>query len=151
MGMLKRKIEFRPAFDKRHSDPNKNYGIHGVDMKFILSGRKGTVVFVLFTGWQLPHVEKEFEEKGLKSGVEYRCSRPLPADLGYHSIKRLNEYDTQLQNCNYVRTGKCYYDGSSLSAEKPFNILVEQGLEKLWEFLEDYYVSVFDKMTKIKR
>lgn len=31
-------VEFTPAFDKRSSDPSKDYGIHGVDMRMVLKG-----------------------------------------------------------------------------------------------------------------
>ena len=43
---LKREIRWRPAFDKRHSDPKKNYGIHGVEMKWLLTVPDGFIQFV---------------------------------------------------------------------------------------------------------
>ena len=143
---LARDIVFRPAYDKRHSDPMKNYGISGVDILFILKGEKGAVSFVIFTGWHLPHIEKDYERKGLQAGVEYRCSRPMPADLGYHSIKKLHNYLIKHDKCEFTRTGYCYYDGSTMNAQKPFDILVRKGGEALWKYLEKYYRSVFDKV-----
>ena len=41
---MKKKFEkiyrVRLPFDGRHKDPNKNYGIHGFDIWFILKGPK---------------------------------------------------------------------------------------------------------------
>lgn len=56
-------IKFAPAYDKRHSDPKKNYGVHGVELKFILKGEEGAVQFVIFTNWMLPNVQKEQDAK----------------------------------------------------------------------------------------
>ena len=52
-------VEFTPAFDKRSSDPSKDYGIHGVDMRMVLKGENAATQFVLFTNWHLPHVHDE--------------------------------------------------------------------------------------------
>lgn len=43
---MKQEIKVIPAFDKRHADPSKNYGIHGAEMLFILTGEKGAVVLI---------------------------------------------------------------------------------------------------------
>lgn len=39
-------VEFTPAFDKRSSDPSKDYGIHGVDMRMVLKGENAATQFV---------------------------------------------------------------------------------------------------------
>ena len=70
-----KEIKFEAAYDKRDVDPKKNYGIHGVDLTFILKNEQGAVVFKLFTGWHLPHVQKELENK------DRILSKPMPADL----------------------------------------------------------------------
>lgn len=141
-----RKIEWTPAFDKRSDDPKKNYGIHGVELRFLLSDENKTVQFVLFTGWQLPHVAKEEESQ---PHDKYCRNKPMPADLGYHSPFPLYEDHFRMENCEYTGS-HCYYDGSGLNAIEAFDVLVSKGDEALWEFLEEYFDQVFnDEDAKI--
>lgn len=139
MSDFERIIQFDPAYDKRHKNPSKNYGIHGVTLRFVLKGEKGAINFVVFTNWMLPHIEKEYENKGLKPGVEYRISRPMPADLGYHSHVPQYEGQTIMDDCPWLDGKPCYYDGSTLHAETIFKVLVEEGGDALWEQLEKEY------------
>src|SRR5215467_3220628 len=85
---LERIVTFEPAYDKRHPDPKKNYGIHGVTLRMVLKGPEGAVQFVLYTNWQLPHVTKEWEDRPDSPQTLWK---PLPADLGYHSPKPMYE------------------------------------------------------------
>ena len=142
MSNLVREITFTPAYDKRDADPSKNYGIHGVDMRCLLTGPLGVVQFVVFTGWMLEHIEKEMEARH-HDAVGFRITRPMPADLGYHSPKPMYDGNSEME-CDLLPGGKCYYDGSSLNAEKPFRLLKEQGSEALWTFLENYYRETFE-------
>jgi hypothetical protein len=140
--MFEKLITFTPAYDKRHPDPSKNYGIHGVSIKFVLIGSEGATQFVLYTNWQLPHVTKEHLDKQL--GVEL-FFMPMPADLGYHS--KVPHYEGQEpieQNCEYTK-GPCYYDGSGLAAERVYKVLLEKGDEGVWGELEKYYYDIFSQ------
>lgn len=135
--MSERTITFGAAWDKRDPNPSKNYGVHGVDLRFVLKGAKGAVQFVLYTGWMLPHVTKEFEAKGLK------MTNPLPADLGYHSHVPMYEGQSVIEDhCSYIG-GPCYYDGSGLNAEPVFDTLLSEGSDGVWRKLEEYYVETF--------
>lgn len=126
---MKREITFRPAFDRRHEDPKKNYGIHGVDMLWILEGKLGAVQFLVYTGWQLPHIKD---------------SEPMAADLGYHSPKPRYEGHTPMSGeCKHVKGGKCYYDGSGLNADRVLEILRREGSDGVWRELEEYYTETF--------
>jgi len=136
-----RNLTFSPAFDKRNPSPSKNYGIHGVEMRFLLMGPLGAVQFVLYTNWHLPHVEKEMMEKPVDA-IGYHCSRPMPADLGYHSPKPMYKGQEEF-DCDLLPGGKCYCDGSGLNAIPVFDILVSEGEEALWKKLEDYYHIIF--------
>ena len=87
---------FAPAFDRRDPDPKKNFGIHGVELRMVLKGPEGAVQFLLYTNWQLPHVQEEQDRRTLlriaidreDGRMQLRCFyHPLPADLGYHSPK----------------------------------------------------------------
>jgi len=166
---LQRKISWEPAYDKRHADPQKNYGVHGLTMRFLVSGKLGTVQFLLYTNWLLASTRKDFDQF---EKVSRFLLDPLPADIGYHSrvpryegqnpmfrtkIKRKApkeivfddevvslpdfELDREFlpEPCIYLNGDPCFYDGSSLNAVRYFDILVEKGDEALWLALEDYY------------
>lgn len=143
MSERRRVVEWTPAFDRRHPDPSKNYGIHGVTLRFVLADDEGAVQFVLFTGWQLPHVEAEFETRPC-SRLFGKCScstlhKPMAADLGYHS--KVPHYEGQRSmtgECEWTG-GTCFYDGSGLNAEPVFARFVTEGEAALWEELESFY------------
>ncbi len=140
-------ISFRPAYDKRDPDPSKNYGIHGVDMRFIFRGDLGAIQFVLYTGWHLPHVQKDLLSR-CRATPNYCPINPLPADIGYHSPKPMFDgQGTMTDNCEWLDGKPCYYDGSGLNAEEYFQILVEKGDDGLWEAMEKYYNDTFKEKT----
>ena len=154
MSELERIMRFRPAWDKRDPDPAKDYGVHGVELLMVVKGPEGAVQFLLYTGWMLPETIGVPDEEKI-SGVltRYReASRsfangnllaPLPADLGYHSSRPMYEGHEPIESeCEFV-DGPCYYDGSSLRAWVPFELLLRQGDEGVWRYLEKYYESVF--------
>lgn len=142
MKILERITELSPAFDKRDSDPKKNYGIHGVNLRMIVKGEDGAVQFVLYTNWQLPHVTEE--QRHRVSPDRMFLYEPMPADLGYHSKKPHYEDQKPMQkSCPYVDGGECYYDGSTLNAEPVYEILLREGSDGVWKYLEDYYESLF--------
>ncbi len=129
---FERQITFRAAYDKRDPDPTKNYGIHSVEIRFLLKGPKGATQFLFYTGWFLPEVRKP----GLSNDY------PMPVDLGYYSLTPQYEND-QPFDCDLFPSGKCYYDGSSLNAEPVFERLLREGHEGVWAELEDFYRSRF--------
>jgi hypothetical protein len=134
---FKRKTIFLPAFDKRHADPKKNYGIHGVTCKMYLIGERGVVQFVFYTDWQLPHVRDEFLHS--PHGIRY----PMATDIGYHSPIPMYE-DQVKRDCSFIKDG-CYYDGSSLYAEEFLTLLIEKGSKAVWKKMKEYYRGVFEK------
>lgn len=141
---LERIIEITPAFDKRHLDPSKNYGIGSCVIRMVLKGPKGAYQFILDTGWDLPHVQ-EYLVKEHDQPKNY-CRNPMPADVGYHSSKPMYEGQTQMSGkCEFVEGGKCYYDGSTLHANSVYLMLLEGGSEKVWQYLEKLYKEELEK------
>lgn len=140
MSVFKREIVFTPAFDKRHQDPKKNCGIHGVEMRWYLRGPKGVIQFCVMTGWNLPSVREE------RKGNHTVCDIfPMASDLGYHSPKPMYEGHTPMtRECGQIEGGMCYYDGSGLAAEAVFDLLVQEGHESVWRRLEQEYHGRFD-------
>lgn len=139
-------VSFSPAFDKRHADPAKNYGIHGVDIRFVLKGKSGAVQFLIYTNWHLPKVQNEMNAHALRSCDKYAIESllPMPADFGYHS--KCQQYEGQesiTDSCEYCDGQPCYYDGSSLYAETVYKRLVQEGDSGVWDELQKYYEEKF--------
>lgn len=139
---FKKKVVFLPAYDRRHADPKKNYGIHGVTMRFYLIGEKGVVQFVLYTNWQLPHVEAEFDNDDTMCAFQHSHLKPMPVDLGYHSPVPMYEGQSKMDTCEFFEGG-CYYDGSSLAADDYYDILRKKGSKGLWKAMKTYYFQRF--------
>ena len=132
--------EWTPAFDKRHKDPMKNYGIGSVGLKFILKGELGAVQFYILTGWNLPKVQEEHKIKGWSSN-------PMGADVGYHSPKPMYDDDTPAtDSCPYLDGKPCYYDGSGLAADGLFDKFITKGIGAVWNKLENYYTDTFGEL-----
>lgn len=155
-----REVVVRPAYDRRHSDPSKNCGIHGCDLCFFLRGPLGAVHFIIYAGWHLPHVQADLDQKrrarfkrgvsgeivfdGTERDVEYLtlAQDPMPADVGYHSPRPMFEdHRPASEDCEHLAGGgPCYVDGSALRAEESFwPILLKNGSEGVWKALEEEY------------
>ena len=150
---LIKEITILPAWDKRDPDPNKNYGIHGCELRFVLKGPLGAVQFVVYTNWHLPSVTKELiTSKSMNQPIggdpHWRC-RPRGADLGYHSPTQRYEGQQPTKNCQYLDGRQCYYDGSSLQAEEiGMPILLQEGSEGVWKLLEKRYNQLFKRGSR---
>lgn len=145
---FERIVKITPAFDKRDIDPKKNFGIGSMIIYFLLKGKKGIVQFAVMTNLHLPEVTDEFEKLGKKLNIspsifEKNFNGWFPFDLGYHSTKPHYKRNKRLK-CEYMDSGYCYYSGSSLAAQVPMEILVKEGSDGLWEFLEKRYKNFFD-------
>lgn len=139
---FKKEVIFHPGFDKRNSDPKKNYGIGAVQIRFVLSGEKGAVQFLLFTDWYPANIQKEL--RGMEYDLSFRL-KPFAADLGYHSYTKMyDEQEPQAESCEFLGGKPCYYDGSTSRAEPLVEILINEGSEKVWDELEEYYNDVFE-------
>jgi len=131
-----REVKFEPGFDKRSTDPGKNYGIHGVEIRFLLRGPDGVVQFVCYTGWFPASVEDS-------ARIGTIGCFPMGADRGYHSPTSKYEGQEPMPHCDILPGGKCYYDGSSLAGDDLMKILIAEGDEAVWKNLENYYQQVF--------
>ena len=152
---MERIVEFHAGFDKRDPDPNKNYGIHGVDIKFILKTEFHAVQFLLGTDWFPAAIQPEQREKSFDFDTRFHRIQPQGYDLGYHTDSRfpINEYQKEHSDgdeyisapmdCALMPSGKCYYDGSSLAADKVRDILLAEGSDGVWRELESYYRDTF--------
>jgi len=144
---MERETKFLPAWDKRN-DPKGNYGIHGVDLRMYLKGELGTVQFVIYTKWHLPHVQEELLNRNDNDKLGIQCLfMPMPVNVGYHSPKPIYEGQEPMSNsCECLGGKPCYYDGSGLYAEEIYKVLVEKGSDEVWKKLEEYYIDTFGEL-----
>lgn len=97
-----------------------------VRMRWSLQGDRGVVQFAMEASWT-----------GNRA--------PVAVDLGYHSpIPKYRGQSLIAEQCPFLGNRPCYYDGSTLAAEKPMRLLLEKGSNALWKFLEEYYEQVFN-------
>jgi hypothetical protein len=142
MSNFRREIRVEPAFDKRDPDPRKNYGIHGVTLRFHLIGEEGATQFVVYTSMHLPHVAEELWEK--HAGTGWNPFKPMAADIGYHSPRPMYEGHSPMDGpCELIGGRTCYYDGSGLAADKFFPEFLAGGDEAVWKMLEEVYRERF--------
>lgn len=140
---LERITKVRLPFDMRSTESGKNYGIHGLDVWFILKGPKGAVQFVVTFPVYLPHVQAESYEWKYKPEI-------MGIDVGYHAFTPQYESQTSMP-CDLLG-GECYYDGSSLRADEwakeIFAVRGEPPENEVWRRLEGEYVSCFGELTE---
>ena len=138
---VERIIHFRPAFDKRNPDKSKDYGIHGMEITFVLKGTEGAVQWKIHTNWQLPHVQREMRAWRYAYDAEFDKIYPEGYDLGYHS--RTPHYEGQTARKCDILDGECYYDGSTLNAEPLVEPFLREGDTAVWRELTAYYEQTF--------
>jgi len=132
---MKREVKVIPAYDRRDPNPAKNYGIGSAILSFVLSGDHGAVQLTVMPGWMLPEVMEANQDV-----FPYKTPHKV---IGIHSPKPMFEYQrASLEYCEYVK-GPCYTSDSYAAGELAYNILISEGHEGLWKFLEEYYVGVF--------
>lgn len=144
---LKRRIEFESGHDcirfqcvngSKSCLPGSggSHGRHGMNISWLVIGKKGAVQFLVYTGWMPEPGKRNYDKNQFP---------PMPADLGYHSKKPFYKGQTEMADkCIYIGC-KCYYDGSGLNAEEPFRVLCNEGGDALWEYLERVYRAHFGR------
>ena len=123
MVKLEHWIDWSPAY-------GSETGIGSAVMTWYVRGEAGVVQFQTLTGWYLPQT--------------VRKESPMPSDLGYHSL--YPQYDGQksfLKECPLLSGRPCYYDGSTLNAQRPFDLLLAAGGDAVWNYLDEYYTKLF--------
>jgi len=125
-------IKFSPAFDKRNSDPKKNYGIGAVKVYMVLKGGGKAVHFVFSTGMYLPKTHQTW-----LSRFPYNREPYIGYDVGYHDTEPHYEGQTHSQEkCEWLNGKPCYCDGSALRAEEFMKVLVKKGSGAVWRLLK---------------
>jgi len=136
---LIRQIKIGGAYDKRHPDPKKNYGIGSMTLRFLLSGPNGGAQFVVYTGMHLPHVAEELW--ATPRSEHYNPFEPMGVDIGYHDYRPHYEGQKSLE-CDLLPGGRCFYDGTGLGASDFLPTFLAGGDEVVWPMLVERYTSL---------
>lgn len=147
------KVKVRPGFDKRHTDPSKNYGVGSVDLFFDLIGPKGATNFSCSTGIY-PQSVYEFwrtlpELGSLHHRGAGRVGEPMGYSVNYHSPVPLHDFQKEEKphDCDLLPGGKCYSDGSFLAGDDFLEALAVGGEPGVQEKLYGFYVDHFEEAT----
>jgi len=143
-------VVFTPAYNK------VGYGIHPVEIKFLVSKPNKIVILSLYTDWYLADDQHRLNAQSFKGrnvhnrwsgGRDGNGTAPWATDLGYHSAKPVHSWqeDSEASECQYTSTGSCHYDGSSINGDGARDVLLEQGDEGVWKYLEEYWNAVFQE------
>jgi hypothetical protein len=139
-------IKFECVFgsDKCKPGTGGSHGRHGMNIRFVVKGEDGAVQFLLHTGW-IP----QYATPSLIGARDCTWSGATqPSDLGYHSkTPHFEGHEPSIESCEFCDGKPCYYDGSSLNANDAMYALVNGGEDALWEFLDAYYATVFNRAT----
>lgn len=143
---LTREIKISEAFDKRHKDPSKNYGIGACNIWFIVKGSKGAITLNIGTNWFLPSTVEEYKTKGVNGRIvdlHRGDDGPVRAwAWDVHSKKKMYDGQTKYKESDIIKGG-CYCGGSCLRADRYLTILLEKGSEGVFEELEKDYKDSF--------
>lgn len=129
------------AWDKTHPEPSKNYGIHSMQLRFILKGEKGATQFCFSTCQHLKHVADNLYAN--HRNLRFNPFHGMGTDIGYHSPTPQYEGQTPM-DCDLLPGGKCYYDGTSLGASEFEDEFIAGGDAVVWPMLEKRYRELFE-------
>lgn len=140
---FERIIRFSPAFDRRHSDPAKNYGIHDVHIYFCVKGEKGCAIFSMGTEWFLPETNSWMIECSQRIGAREKW-QPRGNAVCYCSPTPLHDWQVNngRENCDWLGC-TCYGDCSYTISDTVVQLLISKGSDAVWEWLENWYNETF--------
>lgn len=137
---MKHVVTFQPAYDKRHPDPRKNYGVHGVHIYFaVIDEERGEgLSFSVATNWHVPAVQRETDALPFNHQFPYLFHKPLAFAVQIHQKVRQHEYQHENQDCS-ITGGACYITDSATLGKSFLQTLIEGGDEALFARMEQQY------------
>lgn len=79
---FERQVYFRPAWHKVNDDTKKDYGVHGMEIRFVLIGPLGAIHFINYTGMMLEETYDWWKATG-RNLTPHKMH--MGVDVGYHS------------------------------------------------------------------
>jgi len=143
-------IKTSAPYDKRHKNPSKNYGIGSLSIWFILKKGEKAVQVLLSTNCYLNSTIKEYKTlhpdflTGEYSEGDYEGWTCY--DVGYHNNTPQFKGQESME-CNILKKGKCYYDGSSLRGknDKVAENYIKHGDNWVRSYLEKVWNGMFNE------
>ena len=160
---FRREIQFHPGFAL--TDPQR--GRSAMKIAFYLHGPKATIQFVISTGWTPEKVKRrvsparEWSPDGFNlariAGVgtddydveEWMHTEPMGFDVGYHADADDEYGSTGFDKCDVRPSGRCFYDGSSLAADRLLTRFFVEGDAPVWAELEEWYRDRFGPQVTV--
>jgi hypothetical protein len=137
------------GFDYR-DDRSDDRGARGLDLRFILHGPKGSITWVLLTGW----MERPIDEPGWTTNSGHpprRADRPgvdrtraayswspTAGPVSSHAPVKARDYWSGPFDCDVIG-GSCYGDSGYMIGDDAFRALVTGGSDALFAFLRECY------------
>lgn len=140
---MERIVKITPAFDKRSHESSKNFGIHDCEMFMVLKGEHGAVGLTISTGWFLPETQ-QWKEACIRRSGESKSWNGRGVAVFYCSKVKQHEWQEGRENCDWLGC-TCYGDVGYSMSDTVFDLLIREGSEKVWEWLENYYNETFAK------
>lgn len=153
---MKREIKFVPC-------PMRDGTESGSDLWFQVIGELGVVEFQVATNWytsgvmrdRLREMKKDVQRRQADFILVHSWMGPQPLDVCYFSPIKISEDDSYWEDGavhHAPHIVPCYYgykykdsDGSS-SIERAYEILLREGDEGIFRYLEEYYLEVFGEL-----
>jgi hypothetical protein len=141
---FERSVKVSPSRNWIRPEPARNYGVSNCRVFFNVKGPKGAVTFQIGTMWGCEPVRRHLRQFSRSNTAYDQPDVPVAWDLGYHSYTPHYEGQSVTDGDCDVLGGPCYYDGSTLNAEKVVEGFLAGGTDWLWPKLEEYYRCVFE-------
>lgn len=147
MSELQRIVRVRPAYDCIMVQPCVHgspqciakpgwCGRHVAELHMILRSQRAEVVLILGTGWNLPETPPAMRYSTVH--------RDLPSGLAVEFHSADPQYDGhEARDGECDRWGTCYTDHGYSMSDQPAELLVRQGTDAVWEWLEWAYRDRF--------
>lgn len=136
-GDVERAVVFEPGFNDRGG----KYGVHGMNIRWLLRGPKIVTQFLIYTSWVPGEVGHGYEPNTLVPAMF-----PMGVDVGYHSpVPTYEGHQPMKEPCDYL-DGICYYDGSGMRADDLLQGFIHQGESVVWRELQDFHDNLMERL-----
>lgn len=141
---IERWLSIMPGYDKRSAEPDKNYGVRGCGLLFVVKRGKVAVQWRIMTDWFLKSLRDEWRRTG---------DKPFgwPDGLGsidYHSpVALYADQSCQFHDCEFTG-GDCYFDGSCLGGSELFDQMCETGAAAVWKKLDKWLIDTEQRVAE---
>lgn len=146
-----RQVEFEPGYDCIDDYPkcwttmgSGRHGRHGMNLRFLLGTEEGVVQFLMVASDWLPG---SLDFGSTKDGVAKHGV--MAADLGHHWTRPTYESQDGGDACEYLHGARCFYDGSGLNAGPVLERFLREGLDGVWQELEEYHRYCSEQAAKV--